>query len=114
MELGRVTYELSTNMATVTERRVSRATGGAAAFVGGGGDDEFESENVLDGWRGDILSQLMDLWGMVLGTKPRKASLLLYYFFLSYHIKFYFVLLHFICIDLISSCVQLSVIFDKL
>ena len=69
VELGRVTYELSTNMATVTERRVNKASGGAV--VGGGADDdddEFESENVLDGWRGDILSQLMDLWGMVLGN----------------------------------------------
>lgn len=54
-------------MATVTEHRVSVATGGAGSS-GSWDEGAFESDNVLDGWRGDILSQLIDLWGMVLGT----------------------------------------------
>jgi hypothetical protein len=80
VELGRVTFELSTNMATVTEQRVSGGAGGAIA----GGFDGFESENVLDGWRGDILSQLMDLWGMVLGMlhTPRCCYCSYFYFYL--------------------------------
>ena len=59
VELGRTTFELSTNMATLTQSRVGNAVMK---------HHNFESENVLDGWRGDVLSQLMDLWGMVLGT----------------------------------------------
>lgn len=67
MELGRVTFELSSNMATITDHRVRRAQGDVTALASAGEDDDFDSENVLDGWRGDILSQLMDLWSMVLG-----------------------------------------------
>lgn len=57
--LGKVTYELASSMGGITEATTAAARRGQV--------DLAEFESVLDGWRGELLMQLIDLWAMVLG-----------------------------------------------
>jgi len=59
LTLGKATFELSSELAGLAELQLGRIYGAAGAVAG-------EEEGLLEGWRGDAVTLLLDLWCMVL------------------------------------------------